>query len=198
MVSNHKSHLNLKALWEWFEFNIFANLIVVPMSKITYVFILFILLSCGESQQTEVVQEVEKSSSITKEDIAQIKYTEYVVDPKVAVYTENWNKYTELNDIIAKLKLGDYSYFQDNQEILSTLLTDLQKTIPAELNSPSVMARLVAVENACLKLESLANLSNIDNEEMVSVIGEVLIAFNNMSLQMNKKLERESQQIYKP
>ena len=198
MVSNHKSHLNLKALWEWFEFNIFANLIVVPMSKITYVFILFILLSCGESQQTEVVQEVEKSSSITKEDITKIKYTEYVLDVKVATYTENWNKYAELHDVISKLKLGNYSYFQDNEEILAALLTDLQKTIPAELSSPSVMARLVAVENASLKLESFANLSNIDNKEMVGVIGEVLIAFNNLNLQMNKKLERESQQIYKP
>lgn len=179
--------------------NIFAVLIRTFMNKVFYIIILFLVFSCGKTQQTEVVQEDALSTSnITKEDIASISYTEYVIDHKVALLTENWPKYNELQDVIEKLKLGDVSYFRNNKEIVLALLKDLNETIPETLNSPAVLARLVAMENAILKLESLANLTNIKKEDMVEVIGEVLIAHNNLNLQMNKKIERESQKIYKP
>lgn len=168
--------------------------------KIVISFCLFIcLLSCGNTEEnTNNIEQDSNLPSLSKEQIQKLNFTEYLADSKVKVFTKNWVKYNELERVISNLKQANISYFKENHKILESLINDLKKNVPEELNSPSVMSRLIALETKLFKLESVVNLSNTSSDAMISHIKEVLVSFSNLNLQMNKKLERESQKIIKP
>lgn len=168
--------------------------------KILVSFCLFIcLFSCGNSEENTI--SVEQNSSLprfSQEQTKKLNFTEYLLDSKVKIYTKDWLRYNELDGIMANLKQGNLSYFKENHEILETLIIDLKQSLPEELNTPSIMSRLIALETKLLKLESVVNLSNTAPETLISNVKEVLVSFSNLNLQMNKKIERDSQKIIKP
>ena len=90
------------------------------------------------------------------------------------------------------------SFFKENNELLVAFVKDLKEGIPEEINTPLINARLVALETKMLKLEGVVNLSNPDKKEVLSVIKDFLTAFSNLNLQINKKIEKDSQNIQKP
>lgn len=155
------------------------------------------LISCGNEEASQKDQEI-ALPTLSKQQIQKFDYTEYLLDAKVKIITRNWIKYNELESIITNLKQADLYYFKENQEILTALINDLKQTIPEQLNSPAIMSRLIALETKLYKLESVVNLSNSTPEDIMSSIKEVLVSFSNLNLQMNKKIERESQIIIKP
>jgi len=166
-------------------------------------FISFLIIGClfsckedtGSVQQTD---ENNTASLITKKTIQKLNYLEFGLDAKVEKITKKWGKYTELEGVILNLKQADLSYFKDNHEIIEALITDLKQTVPKKLDSPSIVSRLIALETKIYKLESAINLSNTTTKTLMSSIKEVLVSFSNLNLQMNKKIERESQKIKKP
>jgi hypothetical protein len=155
------------------------------------------LVSCGNEETNQNRQEI-VLPTLSSQQIQKLNYTEYLLDSKVKVITKNWIKYNELEGVITNLKQADLSYFKDNNEILEALIIDLKQSIPESLNSPPIMSRLIALETKLYKLESVVNLSNATQENIMSSIKEVLVAFSNLNLQLNKKIERESQKIIKP
>ncbi|HLV13869.1 MAG TPA: hypothetical protein VKY41_01720 [Xanthomarina sp.] len=161
--------------------------------------LLICLLSCGNTEEnTGNVEEDSNLPNLTKEQVQNLKFTEYLQDAKVKAYTQNWVQYNELENIMENLKQANVAYFKDNHEILESLTKDLKANIPEQLNAPSIMSRLIALETKLYKLESVVNLSNTTPDAIISHIKEVLVSFSDLNLQMNKKLERESQKIIKP
>ncbi|MCX7551482.1 hypothetical protein [Xanthomarina sp. F2636L] len=160
-------------------------------------FLITCLFSCGMGNEETKEQEV-PLPTLSKQEIKKLNYTEYLLDSKVKVLTKNWIKYNELNGVILNIKQADLTYFKDNHEILEALINDLKQSIPDKVNSPATMSRLIALETKLYKLESVVNLSNESPENIMLTIKEVLVSFSNLNLQMNKKIERESQKITKP
>lgn len=168
------------------------------MKSILNFLLIVCLFSCNENADNTNQIEDNTNISISKKAIQKLNYTDYVLDTKVKKITRNWNKYTELEGVVNILKQGDLAYFKNNHEILEALINDLKQTIPEKLNSPSIVSRLIALETKLYKLESVVNLSNTTADSLIIPIKEVLISFSNLNLQMNKKIERESQKIKKP
>lgn len=158
------------------------------------------LFSCKKtSTSTEVsVQNTTESSIISISDIEALKYVDYTLDNKADKIISNWMKYYELETVVSNLKKADISYFKNNSEILEALIKDLKSTIPEKFQTPLIQARILALETKLYKLEGVANLSNIQKKELLLSVQEVLVAFSNLNLQMNKQVERESQRIQKP
>jgi hypothetical protein len=168
------------------------------MKLILSFFFIVCFFSCKEN--TDNVQQTEDDStiSISKKTIQNLNYLDFVLDTKVNKITQNWEKYIELEGVILNLKQADLSYFKDNHDMLEALINDLKQTVPDRLNSPSIVSRLIALETKMYQLESVVNLSNVTSETLIIPIKEVLVSFSNLNLQMNKKIERESQKIKKP
>lgn len=167
-----------------------------------FVLVLFLIFftSCQDTQET-TSQEMSLNPTaeiITKEDIQSLSYIEYVADMKVERAISGWEKYNELIKVIVDIKDANLSFLRDNTEIVEALIKDLKATIPEKINSPHVEARIIAFETKLFKLESTVNLSNAKKETFLSAVKEVLVAFSNLNLQMNKKLEKESQNIQRP
>ena len=148
-------------------------------------------------KEVKVVEEV-VSPLAYKDDISKLVYTDFILDTKAQKDIESWNKFFELETIMADLKSGDVSYFQGYTKTLLAFMNDLRDNIPDAINSPSIQARFLTLETKMLKLQSILSLKNIPKSEELQIIKETLIAYSNLNLQINKKYEKDSQQIEKP
>lgn len=158
------------------------------------------LLSCQDtdSKKNQLPPENVLDELVTKTDVQALKYTDFKADAKVEKIISSWAKYRELNTIILDVKAGNLSFFKSNKEIVETLNNELISTIPESINSSLIMARIIAVETKMYKLESAVNLSNATTTSILESVKELLVAFSNLNLQLNKQLEKESQRIQKP
>jgi len=170
------------------------------MKALLYITLIFCVLSCKDTDATQALENSteETSLKITKEDISKLKYTQFLLDAKTRNSPEFWQKYSELSDLILRVNQADLSFFKENNELLIAFIKDLNETIPEEVDTPAIQARLVALETQMLKLEGVVNLSQPGKKETLLVVRDFLTAFSNLNLQINKKFEREAQKIEKP
>lgn len=174
--------------------NVHKNLKLMRSLLLSIICLFFSLLSCNQKKENDVpIQVTVPTKKITESDISKLKFLEYGLDIKTEKAIESWEKYKELEDITAKLKKGDLTFFKDNSEAIKTFLKEFKEKIPDTLNTPSVEARVTALETKLYKLESLANLSTTTKEELSFTIKEFLESLSNLNLQMNKKLEKDTQ-----
>jgi len=153
-------------------------------------------LSCNQKKENDVpVQVTVPTKKLTESDISKLKYLDYGLDVKTEKAVESWEKYKELDEIINKVKKGNLSFFKDNNEAIQKFLKEFKEKIPDTINTPSVVARITALETKLCKLEGINSLSTTTKEELSYTIKEFLEAFSNLNLQMNKKLEKDSQVI---
>ena len=157
-----------------------------------------IIISCKNTQDNNAKEAVTINQEITEKDISKIDYTEFLLDEKTEKYTIEWAEYNQLQIIIDNLKNADLSFFKDNKEAVNTTLTELKKNIPEPLNTSAIIARINAFETKFLKLQSISNLTTSSKQDLLKNIKELLVAFSNLNLQMNKKVEFDHQVIPKP
>lgn len=167
--------------------------------KSLYLLLSFLLLlNCKDKtsvidNNSETIEEIK----INEKDIEGLKYTDYALSNLSEMKAKDWLSLQELFNQIEILKKGDLAFFNDENELLTSFITDLKDQMPEEFDIPSIQARLSALETAIFKLEGINNLKNLDKETTLNYIKEVLVAHSNLILQINKKFEKESQKIEK-
>tara|TARA_R110002050_G_scaffold298611_1_gene462224 strand:- start:1110 stop:1619 length:510 start_codon:yes stop_codon:yes gene_type:complete len=166
--------------------------------KILVLSLITILMSCKKTQDDTLLEHKNVSKEITEKDLSKLDFIEFTLDVKTKKAIENWQEYHQLQDVITNVKKGDLSFFSDNKEGIKTLFKDLLLNIPDQVNNDATLARIVALETKLYKLESLSNLSTTSKEELSLVIQEFLESFSNLNFQMNKKIEKDNQNIEKP
>lgn len=169
------------------------------MKIINAFFLLFCLTACNdvktESSQTKQEHDTQ---IVSKETISNLDFIEFVLDAKAEKLFETWAKYIEIQNLTTNIKQGDLSFFKDNSELLIALIEDFKATVPEQIDSPSIWVRIKALETKMYKLESAVSLPTTNKQDLTASIKELLIAFSNFNLQINKKFEKESQNIQKP
>jgi len=170
---------------------VFLTLISLP--------IFTLLVQCNNVNDNVTIQSNNsKTSVITSKDIEQIQYTEFVLSDLAKEKTKNWIKFQTLLDQIEILKKGGFSFFKDDKTLLQSFINDLKNEIPESLKTTAITVRLVVLETTLLKLDEILNLQHVTEQSILSNIKDVLISYNNLILQINKKTEKESQKIVKP
>tara|TARA_R110002050_G_scaffold57866_7_gene130246 strand:+ start:35255 stop:35773 length:519 start_codon:yes stop_codon:yes gene_type:complete len=162
---------------------------------------LFIMFtSCKQKQETNLSDSKDKNTSkgITEKDLSKLNYIEFTLDEKTKKAIIDWNEYNELQSIVTNVKKGNLSYFDNDGDPIKELIKNSKQTIPTAVNSDATLARITALETKLYKLESSSNLSTTSKKELIETIKEFLESFSNLNFQMNKKLEKENQNIEKP
>ena len=161
--------------------------------------ICFLMFCCNDATQntTEIVNDeaVVKSSILTEADISKFKYIEFALDRKVEVIAESWPPYSRLKMTIENIKKADFSFFVDDNQATFELIKDLRKTIPDTLKNDAVLSRIKIIETMFYKLDEASKFSNISKSELTKIVKDVLVSFSNLNFQLNKKLEKDSQNI---
>lgn len=168
---------------------------------LTVMILCTLLLTCKSEQSEPETTEQEINSTdnvINAADIAAIQYTDYGLSDSAEEVTKDWLKFQELFEKMELLKKADLSFFSDDKTILRAFIDDLKNEVPESLNEPSIIVRMIAMETAFYKLEGLAIIPNAEKEDLLNAIGEALISHTNLIFQINKKLEKDNQNIEKP
>ncbi|WP_299782108.1 hypothetical protein [uncultured Formosa sp.] len=169
------------------------------MKKISIILMCLCLWACDtEDKKVKKIEEVPVSGVVFQDDIVKLKYVDYGLDAKAKSDVLLWEKFIELEIIMSQLKVGDISYFQRESKEIVLLMKELRESIPDVVNTPSIQARLVTLETKMLKLQGTLILRNIPKEEHLQNVKEVLVAYSNLNLQINKKYEKDAQKIEKP
>ncbi|CAH8287515.1 hypothetical protein EV196_109165 [Mariniflexile fucanivorans] len=173
---------------------------IMKMKFLSVLCILIITISCKKNQeQSDVDINISADSlEVKQKDVSKIKYTDYILDSRAENAIIHWESYKKLEDVVSSVKKADLSFFYKNNKEVKELLVNLKQNIPLEVNSPSILSRISALETKLLKLESLANLSTTSKAELLANIQDFLVAFSNLNLQMNKKIENDNIIIEKP
>lgn len=169
--------------------------------KLAYLLLsLLVFMSCNKSsQEQDATQKVTKTEyQLSKQDIEAIDYIDYDLSSTAKKATENWKNYTELQNLITSIKDTDLSYFQTDKEIHVSLFNDLISSIPDRIQSQPIEARIKTLQTKFFKFRSAVTLTTTTKQELTAVIKEFFISFSNLNLQINKKLEKESQDVSKP
>lgn len=161
--------------------------------------LIILLMSCKKTQEDTTENNTsDTSQKITEKDLSNLDFIEFTLDVKTEKAVENWQEYNQIQDVVTNVKKGDLSFFRDNTDGIKNIFKDLLKNIPSEVNTNATLARIVALETKLYKLESISNLSTTSKEELSMVIEEFLESFSNLNFQMNKKIEKDNNQIEKP
>lgn len=176
-----------------------CNCMNIKLLSILSIFI--IIASCKKTEEnnsTDVDITENTNQKLTESDISKLDYVDFGLDEKTERVIENWQEYYQLQDVVNNVKKGDLGFFNTNEEAIKTLLKDLKTNIPEPVNTSATLARIQVLETKIYKLESLSNLSTTTKNELNSTIKEFLVSVSNLNFQMNKKLEKDNQNIQKP
>lgn len=160
-----------------------------------------IIASCKtdtKKQDAQTTEDNKLSKRITKSDIESLKYNDYALSREASKAVNDWQKYQEMNTQIEYLRAADVSFFKTDITLIETFLNDLKAEVPKSLNTNEINSRITALETKILKLNSFLLLDNISKSDQIEGLKEVLVAFSNLNLQINKKLEFEANNITKP
>jgi len=165
---------------------------------LTIVFLFFINCdSIKQEDKTANDNDITNSYKLSKKEIEAIDYVDYGLSDASKKAAKKWNTYSELEDIVQSIKSGDLSYFESDKEIHSSFNRDLRANLPIDIISQPIVVRLRALETKLFKLRSAVSLSTTSKDELLISIEEFLVAASNLNLQINKKLEKEAQDISK-
>ncbi len=170
--------------------------------KIYFFSALFLLVACNTSNESSEddtqTQSEAQLPEITVRDIEALKYDDYVLSDASSQATSNWQKFQELSSQVEFLKKADLSFFKSEKQTLLSLMTDLKNEIPEVINTNPVSSRILVLETKLLKLQNSLTISNISKEEKLQDIMDLLIAFSNLNLHINKKLEFDANDVERP
>lgn len=168
--------------------------------KYLLLFSILILVGCkSEPEQVGTFPEdKERNYKLSAEDIEELDFKDYVLSTKSEEAILDWQKFQDLEANIDLLKNANLSFFRVETKIMNQFLTEFKAEQPAELKTPAIRSRITVLETNMLRLQNVANLDNIKKSELLEVIKELLVSDVNLKLQINKKYEKESQQIELP
>ena len=161
-------------------------------------FIILLLISCNKTDSSKEITKQKTAVSkfkVSEKDIKSITYTEFALSDLSETATSDWFKFQELQEKIAQLKKGDFAFFKEEKVILQRFFKDLIIEMPVSLNITPILVRVSVLETTVYKLQGIINLKNIRKELILIAIKDVFVSNSNIILQLNKKLEKESQPI---
>ncbi len=170
------------------------------MSRIFLILFICIFYSCkkNKTEQPEKTGSDKDSIVVTKGELQKLNYTEFVLDTESDKILLDWWKYRELENKINEIKNGDLSHFKSGKTIVETLIDEFTNTVPLEINEESIQARILVVKTMYLRLNNIINMSTSTKDEIKKAITDLLESFSNLTYQINKKFERDSQNAEKP
>lgn len=174
----------------------------MKLKTLQYCFILFVLLlQCNNNEQTSVENkrfEDKSTLSISSADISAIQYDDFVLGTEAKDLIIKWTGFQEIASQVEFLKTADFTFFKGESADIKNVFDTAIKNIPEELDINPIKSRFTVIETKFLKLQNDLTLDNISKQDQMETIKGVLVAWSNMILVINKKLEFENNDVNRP
>ena len=167
------------------------------MKQLFLVGVLIFFMGCKSEPEAVAITPLnqQKDTALTASDIENLNYTDYILSPESERAIVDWQKYQDLNLNMELLKNADLSFFKVEKDIMQEYISELKIDQPEIIKAPAIRSRITVLETNLLRLQNLSNLDNIKKKELLEAIKECLLANANLKLQINKKFEKEAQQV---
>jgi hypothetical protein len=109
-----------------------------------------------------------------------------------------WTALSDLKTIMAEISDGNYTILEGPEKNLISLFSSLEKEIPETLNINDILVRFKVLETLARKLRFDFNTDQKIKYEFERTKLELFRAYSNLFFQINKTLEKNAQQIFKP
>ncbi len=159
------------------------------------------IASCNKTQQ----QSAEVAVSTTKEkirftetDLKTLDYTEFSLDSKVKSQISDWVGYFTLATIIEDLKIPDFSFFENNDVPIEDLIIETHDTLPEKFSTQAILSRITIIESMLYKTKEIIEIHANDRAQLLIAVKDLSEAFSNLNFQLNKKIEKDAQNIERP
>lgn len=148
------------------------------MKKISLLLsIVFFTLSCSENK-------IDANQQENKVDFIQKENQQKNYQLKNTNSTQEWLEYNLLSEYIKEINNENFSMFIENELFLKNFFSDLNKSIPDELNLQEVSSRLLVIEtDFWLFIEELNSL--YEKKKINHQIEKINISFSNLNLQID-------------
>ena len=160
------------------------------------------VMSCGDDKsttiETETVVTTDQNARITAKTIESLNYNDYVLSSEAEKAIISWEKYKELESQIRFLKKADFSFFNGDKELLTTVIREFKTQMPEEFKTNPIISRNAIIETALLKLNENLTIDNIKRKDKLLGIKALFVAFSNLNYQINKKLEKDTYNKIQP
>ena len=159
-------------------------------------------IACNEKVQDDKEKddqtEISAKKEISAKAIERFNYNDYILSPDAEKEVQSWTKFLELETQISYLKTADIAFFIEERDTLKNFIDSLRISVPENIKTNPVNARITALETTLLKLNNDLNLDNYSAEKKLKSIKELLIANSNLLFVINKKLEFDKNDIGRP
>lgn len=174
----------------------------MKISYIISILCLTLFFSCGDDTK-KIEKEVEdvsnqKQKTISKKAIENFKYRDYVLSNDGKSEVSEWLRFQELETQISFLKQADITFFTAEKDTLKAFLDSMRVSIPKNINTNPINARISVLETKLLKLNNDLILDNYAIDKKLKSIKDLLIANSNLIYGINKKLEFDKNDVGRP
>ncbi len=152
-----------------------------------YIFLIVIvfLSSCNATSDEKKALETPQDSIVHK-DVKKQNKLQTGLNLTAKKEVSNWKEYQILNEFIQQYKLISYSEALSNATELSELATHLKDSVTLKkLKTPSVKTRLNILQNECLRLKDMEDISAITPKEVMSKVADVMAAYAAVNAKFN-------------
>lgn len=174
----------------------------MELKYITFIFCLILFFSCGdETKKTDKDIETkpnQKEKTISKTAIENFKYRDYTLSNDAKKEVAEWSRFQELETQISFLKQADITFFTTEKDTLKAFLDSMRVSIPKNINTNPINARISVLETKLLKLNNDLALDNYAIEKQLKSIKDLLIANSYLIFGINKKLEFDENDVGNP
>ena len=155
----------------------------------SYIFVffvsLFIFISCKKDTNSVLIDSV-LIDTIAVNSTKNINGIGESLKPNVKRAVRNWEEYQLVDAMITRFYAISNAEALSNAKELSTLSKQLKDSIrDKQLEVSSVKARLNVFSNECMRLEDMATISAIKQEEVAYEIKKILEAFSGVNAKLN-------------
>ena len=170
------------------------------MIKYYSILIFLLVLSCKNDDVAQKTSDISKKQEafLTKETISALKFNDYLLDAKASVLASEWKSYQTITSEIEQIKNLNFDFFKKEKDVFDTTFKEFQTNIPESLNTQPIKARALVLETHMYRLKDELGFKKKLFKSDLKYVKEVLVAFSNLNLQINKKLEKEAQIIIRP
>ena len=151
-----------------------------------------LLLQCENTShpETSSKQAILRSSTGIKNNVS--KYNSgMVIEPVTNDKINQWTSFFVLKDEIENLNSNNYSIFDQNAAGISTVFDNLNIGIPEVFDTNTIWARFKVLETNVFLYSNATH--NKTPEQLDFYKKNILIAYNNLILQINKNKKKSTQ-----
>lgn len=158
----------------------------------TFLMLLFLVYSCRNEQVENVEKKMEQEDAVafTKKiefpDFKQINLT-----PKAKEKTSEWAEFSSAKIEIERMREFTIRDAVQNAENIAKSMQNLEKTLPEELHTKPVLARLSVLASLAGMLEQLTANPLAKANEIETFASKIPPAFENLKIQINEAYREE-------